>query len=325
VVDMISEVIGTLHAGRPFMTRVSRSGEGWGFRLPDIGGMGFHVVVGGEGWLTTRNGTPTRVRTGDVVLVPYGTEHGLSHRAPSRLGDLPMMRQPSWVRPDDGSAHIDLVLGCYRLEPARVHRFVRDLPPVVAVSPGQDRHRETRALIEMLSANVSGAMTGGAATRAALVDLALAHALRHGWRQSRHRGRPDVTDPGIAAAIDQIHHHPQRPWTLQSLGAVAGMSRTTFKRQFTALVGTPPISYLIEWRLTRGARTLRESTEPLTVIARQVGYSSAYAFGNAFRRRFGVSPGRFRQQAGLEPAIMPEPTRADPGALDAEGARSGSR
>ncbi|MFI5843765.1 AraC family transcriptional regulator [Catenuloplanes sp. NPDC051500] len=307
---MISEAIGALHAGRPFAARASRQGE-WGFRLPGIGGMGFHVVVGGEGWLTTAAGPPRRLRTGDVVLVPYGTEHGLSHRATSRLGELPMMLEPSWSEPAGDSTHIDLVLGCYRLDQPRLQRFVRDLPPVVVISLDQDRHPEMRALIEMLSADVSAETPGTSATRAALVDLTLAHALRHGWEQTRHGMSPVVTDPGIAAAIEQMHLHPQRPWTLQSLGEVAGMSRTTFKQQFTAMVGTPPIGYLIEWRLASAARALRESAAPLAVIARQVGYSSAYAFGNAFRRRFGVSPGRFRQRATAVPAMTAAATRTD--------------
>lgn len=314
---MISEVISALHAGRPYLARVGRSGE-WGFRLPGIGGMGFHVVVGGEGWLITEDGPPVRVRTGDVVLVPYGTRHGLSHTATSRLDDLPLMRQPSWEPPDDRIAHIDLAIGCYRLKPARVHRFVRELPPAVVIPLGPDRQAKVRALIEILSADGSGQTSGTAVARAALVDLALADALHHGLQQSRHGEWPEVTDPGIAAAIEQIHIHPQRPWTLQSLGEVAGMSRTAFKQQFTALVGTPPISYLIELRLTRGARALRESTEPLMVIARQVGYSNAYTFSNAFRRRFGVSPGRFRQQATRDPATISEHTRTPLDALAVE-------
>ncbi len=169
-----------------------------------------------------------------------------------------MLRKPSWEHPEDGGAHIDLVLGCYRLKPARVHRFVRELPPVVVIPLTQERDQKMRALIAMLSADVpgtaSGATAGATATRSALVDLALADALRHGWQQSRRGDWPTVTDPGIAAAIDQIHLHPQRPWTVQSLGAVAGMSSTAFKQNFTALVGTPPISYLIESRLTRRPR-----------------------------------------------------------------------
>lgn len=241
-----------------------------------------------------------RLRPGDVVLVPYGTEHGLSHAATARIGDLPTMRQPSWTRPADGSAHIDLVLGCYQLEHTRPHRFLRDLPPVLAISPDFERHPEMRALLEMLRADVSEGTPGVAMARAALVDLTLAHALRHGWQQSRDEEWPDVTDPGIAAAIARMHANPQQKWTVKDLGDIAGMSRTVFKRQFTALVGTPPITYLIDWRLTRGARALRESKAPLAVIARQLGYSSEYAFGTAFRRKFGVSPGRFRRQVTRE-------------------------
>ncbi|GAA3602478.1 hypothetical protein GCM10022223_17810 [Kineosporia mesophila] len=34
---------------------------------------------------------------------------------------------------------------------------------------------------------------------------------------------------------------------------------------------------------------------PLASIARQVGYSSEYAFPAAFSREYGVAPGRFRR------------------------------
>ncbi|MEV6632669.1 hypothetical protein AB0M54_18160 [Actinoplanes sp. NPDC051470] len=43
------------------------------------------------------------------------------------------------------------------------------------------------------------------------------------------------------------------------------------------------MTYLIDWRLDHGARLLRETRAPLATIARQVGYSSEYAFANASR------------------------------------------
>ena len=55
-----------------------------------------------------------------------------------------------------------------------------------------------------------------------------------------------------------------------------------------------PMTYLMEWRLNCAARLLRETDAPLAVIARQVGYSTEYAFAGAFRREYGVPPGRFR-------------------------------
>jgi AraC-like DNA-binding protein len=56
------------------------------------------------------------------------------------------------------------------------------------------------------------------------------------------------------------------------------------------------MAYLIGWRLLTGAQLLRETEAPLAVIARQVGYSSEFAFAGAFRREFGISPGRFRHR-----------------------------
>ncbi|MER7078030.1 helix-turn-helix transcriptional regulator, partial [Saccharopolyspora kobensis] len=67
-----------------------------------------------------------------------------------------------------------------------------------------------------------------------------------------------------------------------------------FARRFTALVGRPPLTYLTWWRLTTAARLLRGSDAPLSVVAAQVGYSSEYAFANAFRREFTIAPGRYR-------------------------------
>ena len=83
---------------------------------------------------------------------------------------------------------------------------------------------------------------------------------------------------------------------MESLGAHAGLSRAAFARRFTALVGQPPLTYLTWWRLTTAARLLETTDVPLSVVAQRTGYGSAYAFANAFKREYGVSAGRYRQQ-----------------------------
>lgn len=107
-------------------------------------------------------------------------------------------------------------------------------------------------------------------------------------------GWPQTDDPRVGAALRAIHDNPQRPWTVQQLSETAGLSRTAFSRRFTAAVGRPPMSYLISWRLNRGAQLLRGTDAPLASIARQVGYATEFAFAGAFRREYGVPPGRFR-------------------------------
>ena len=82
--------------------------------------------------------------------------------------------------------------------------------------------------------------------------------------------------------------------TVGQLSDVAGLTRTAFIRRFTALLGQSPSAYLIAWRLSTGARLLRETKAPLATVARQVGYSTEFAFSGAFRRAYGIPPGRFR-------------------------------
>jgi len=45
------------------------------------------------------------------------------------------------------------------------------------------------------------------------------------------------------------------------------------------------------------ARRLKHSTDPVELIAREVGYSSEYAFNRAFSRDRGQPPGRYRRHA----------------------------
>jgi AraC-like DNA-binding protein len=45
------------------------------------------------------------------------------------------------------------------------------------------------------------------------------------------------------------------------------------------------------------ARRLRDTTDPVEAIARDVGYTSEYAFNRAFRRHRGQPPGRYRRAA----------------------------
>jgi AraC-like DNA-binding protein len=63
----------------------------------------------------------------------------------------------------------------------------------------------------------------------------------------------------------------------------------------------PPIRYLTVWRLRTAKLTLRESAKSIGQLAHQVGYESEEAFSRAFKREFGVSPARWRDQGAATP------------------------
>jgi transcriptional regulator GlxA family with amidase domain len=94
-----------------------------------------------------------------------------------------------------------------------------------------------------------------------------------------------------------MHDDPSAPWTVQSLAALSGLSRAPFARRFTALIGEPPLTYLTRWRMTTAARLLRLSDAPLSAVAGKAGYGSEFAFAKAFKREYGLAPGRYRRRA----------------------------
>lgn len=123
-------------------------------------------------------------------------------------------------------------------------------------------------------------------------DLLLTFLLRQ-WLSEN--GEPPQ-DPSVTATLRALHADPQRQWTVPQLSAAVGMPPKALTRRFGEAVGQSPIAYFTSWWLAYGARLLRETTSSLATIADQVGYSTEFAFSNAFRREYGIAPGRFRDQ-----------------------------
>jgi transcriptional regulator GlxA family with amidase domain len=78
------------------------------------------------------------------------------------------------------------------------------------------------------------------------------------------------------------------------LADAAALSRATFARRFTRLIGEPPLTYVLRWRMNVAAKALRERSCSIDEIARAVGYESGPAFSKAFSRIYGTAPGRYR-------------------------------
>ena len=111
-----------------------------------------------------------------------------------------------------------------------------------------------------------------------------------------------VADPQIGRALAAIHHNIGLPWSADSLAREVSMSRSAFVDRFTTLIGMPPIRYLTIWRLQAAKLGLRETRKTIAQLAQEVGYGSDEAFSRAFKREFGLSPARWRDQCVLRQA-----------------------
>ncbi|MDM5054741.1 AraC family transcriptional regulator [Aeromonas dhakensis] len=123
-----------------------------------------------------------------------------------------------------------------------------------------------------------------------LLILLLRHLVEQGLcRQGMLAG---LSDPRLARAIAAMHQRGDEPWTVATLAREAGMSRARFAAHFQALTGQTPLDYLTRWRMVLASQQLLAG-ESITQVALGAGYSGGTAFGRAFEREFGMSPGRW--------------------------------
>lgn len=289
--DAISQAVASLRVGRGTVRRFRQSGS-WGMRYSGLTGSGFHVVLHGRGWLICADAQPVALRAGDVVLITSGVDHGLS-ATPGALRGLPPVVL-GLDPPVPGPADFEFLCGAYRLDRGPVHPFLTAMPELIVIPADDDGHSQLRSVVDLFGADESRAQPGAGVTWPALLDLMLVHALRRWLAEQPATSRQTISDPAIATALRAIHDSPQTRWTVSQLSHNVGLSRTAFTKRFTALVGKPPMTYLTGWRLSCAARLLRETDASLAAIARQIGYSTEFSFAGAFRREYGLSPGRFR-------------------------------
>ncbi|MFE6050449.1 AraC family transcriptional regulator [Kitasatospora sp. NPDC056446] len=310
--DVVSDAIAAVRAGRPASNRLSVAGR-WGARIPSYAGAGFHVVLSGSCWLLSDGGESLRLGPGDAVLLPHGSGHALSDEelTASRAARLPALEDLLDSRRGPGSATspggphdpadpgavgaADLLCGKYRLDHGLGHPLMRELPEVVHLPTRTGEHPELRAAVDLLGAELAAARPGGELAVPGLIDLLLVYLVR-AWttRRGADGWGAALTDPVVAAALAAVHEEPAHPWTAEALAARAGVSRATLTRRFSTRTGRPPMAYLTWWRMTRAAGLLRDTAEPLEAVARKVGYASPYALSHAFARQFGTTPGRYR-------------------------------
>ncbi|GFE66169.1 helix-turn-helix transcriptional regulator [Litoreibacter roseus] len=82
---------------------------------------------------------------------------------------------------------------------------------------------------------------------------------------------------------------------LAQLADVAGLSKYHFLRAFKSSFQRTPMAEVTERRLSHAADHLRENRLSITQIALKCGFSDHSHFSATFKRRFGVTPSRYRR------------------------------
>jgi LacI family transcriptional regulator len=115
-------------------------------------------------------------------------------------------------------------------------------------------------------------------------------------RQSSEIMAPD--DPCVATALQYIKTHAGQPIGVSHVVEQTNASRRTLERRFSRALGRSISSEITQRRLERAKRLLLETDLPSYRVAAAAGFGTIKTFNRVFRRALGVSPRRFRQNAG---------------------------
>jgi AraC-like DNA-binding protein len=309
--DVLADVLAVARVHGALLATFN-AGAPWGIELPARPGASFHAVVAGTCWFTADGVPPRQLAPGDVVLLPGGVRHELASEPglPLRRFDEDLKRD--LIRPDgelllDGpGARTRILCAGYSYDTEVAHPVLGLLPPVLQVAATQPETGPwLRTVLDLLAHETHcSAGTGSATAAARLLDVLLVHVVRAwlGTGGAEQGGRTEASwlrglgDPVTARTLAVLHDRPGEDWTVERLAATVHVSRATLARRFTQYVGEPPLSYLTRWRIELAARRLRGTTLPAAAIAREVGYTSEYAFNRAFVRLRGCPPGRYRRE-----------------------------
>ena len=304
--DMMSELLMGMRLNGIFYRRM---------RLTAPFGIGFggapgkaqlHFVAKGEAWLRI-DGQMRRIGCGDAVFLPRGTCHALVSDAGARIRDLSDFAvAPICAAVDEidccdesicRSQDVILFSGCMDFDLGSLHPLVGLMPEVMQLSQLTDRQPEILPILEAMEREARTERAGFAGILARLADVVAALIVR-GWVESGCGSASGwveaLRDPKLGRVLLAVHRDPGRSWTVATMAAEMGASRSVFAERFLNVTGVTPLRYITDLRMRLAGQWIGRDGIGIEDAAHRLGYSSQAAFSRAFKRATGHPPGTLR-------------------------------
>ena len=263
----------------------------------------FPMGTKGNCFLDLENGETFHLQAGSLLLLPRGDAHivrsshgGRSRAVPVRVEYNNAIRVKTNTL---GSSDTELICGRLQFDEAQSGLIVTALPPAIVLNVSSAQALgHMRSLIQMIDEELRSARAGALAIATDLSSALFVLMLRVHFEQAEPSSGllKLLRSPVCAKAVNAIVNDPAHDWTLDALAHRAHVSRATLVRAFQKAAGMAPLAFLAEVRLNLARQSLASTTASLLQVSTAVGYASESAFVRAFKRRFGISPGKIRSR-----------------------------
>ncbi|TYC52860.1 AraC family transcriptional regulator [Rhodobacterales bacterium] len=301
--DPLAEMVMLLAPEAPFSKLVHCAGP-WRVRREGTGQVFYTAVLAGRICLHADGKAPVIVEEGDFAMVPASFGFTVSSVDPVPPADLVFttaVLEDGTIRHGrrEGPPEVQQFVGHCVFGSPDASLLVSLLPDIVVVKG----ERRLALVAEFLREEARAGRPARDVMLQRLLEVLIIEALRSTRDTATSPGLlAGLTDDRVAPAIRRMHEAPAKAWTVTALAKEAALSRSAFFARFNRVVGTPPMEYLLNWRMTLAKDYLRKDQGTVAEIAERVGYGSASAFSTAFVRHTGHSPARFARGSRTETA-----------------------
>lgn len=303
--DALTEILNTLRLSSSLYFRTELTVP-WGVEVPHKERVArFHIVVRGQCWLHIEGEDEGMfLSNGDLVIIPHGVSHRLSDSPSTQVRPLEdVLNEVAYTGEGPlvyggGGAGCCLVCGEFSFDELGQHPLLINLPAKLYVSGDSSYNVHwLDSTVGAIAHEAARLEPGAHAIIDRLSEIILIQVIRVTIDASE-KPIPFLSafaDARINQVLSAIHNNPAGDWSVESLGQLANMSRSSFSNRFAELTQMTPLQYVIFVRMQQASRLLIESEQSLMQIAEQVGYQSEAAFSQAFKKLFDQRPGEFRR------------------------------
>ena len=302
--DVLTDILNTLRLSSSLYFRTELTSP-WGITVPSSGNVArFHIVIRGQCWLQIDGQESLHMSNGDLVVIPHGASHIIADAAdtPPRplqdvLDDVSYTGEGPLVY-GGGGAGCCLVCGEFSFDDLGNHPLLRNLPAKMSITG--DASYNTKWLdsaMGFIAHEAAQLEPGASAIIDRLSEIILIQVIR-ATVDAAEEELPFlsvITDKRMSRVLSAVHKNPANDWSVERLGKLVNMSRSSFSNRFTQLANMTPLQYVIFIRLQAASRLLVETRQSLLSIAEQIGYQSEAAFSEAFKKQYDLRPGEYRR------------------------------